>query len=100
MEQERWSDVTTKIPEQPCPVCSKELNAATEAELQKSQPKEGDYSICGECASILVFNEDLSMRRLPEEDFVELPLEARTYLKKAQECILEYIEWNSKVYGK
>jgi RNase P subunit RPR2 len=52
-----------------CPNCNHRLNAASNLEAGAgSGPKEGQYTICVYCKSVMVFNTDLSLRILSEED--------------------------------
>lgn len=45
-----------------CPNCASKLDAATSARLDDAHPKEGDFSLCAYCGSILVFRADLTLR--------------------------------------
>lgn len=38
-----------------CPVCSAGMDAATCISEQAAKPKNGDFSLCTRCASVLVF---------------------------------------------
>lgn len=45
-----------------CPYCGKSFNAA--ANMKNTvRPRPGDWSVCIACAAVLVFNEDLTVRK-------------------------------------
>lgn len=51
-----------------CPKCQHKLDAATPiGEKEEVTPREGDISICINCAAWLSFNKDLSYSLLSEE---------------------------------
>jgi hypothetical protein len=80
---------TTDIPESSCPKCGEILNAATS--MEDIQPKPGDLTICINCASMLRFDKDLSMRELSIDEFMELHDEERIALKNMQKTMMEMI---------
>lgn len=61
-----------------CPVCKMTLDAATS--IGGSTPSEGDISICSGCASALVFNKDLTLRQLTDDELAALPAENQAEL--------------------
>lgn len=87
---ERYS-VKEKMSEQtkaqPCPKCNSLLDAATVI-VGTPKPAAGDISVCAYCATILIFNSDLSHRIAKPEDVIGLPIEAMKTLCKAQRAIL------------
>ena len=46
-----------------CPKCFTILSAATNMDDENLRPKPGDVTVCLYCAEVLVFNEDLTLRR-------------------------------------
>ncbi len=54
---------TTRLPESLCPYCGQRFDAATAADPNKSDavPEPGDITVCIGCASILVFNKNLTV---------------------------------------
>ena len=71
----------------PCPSCGENNNGALPATEDERAPEPGDFSICAYCAAILEFDDGLRSRLLSTEAFLELPVEARSELKRAQELI-------------
>jgi len=52
-----------------CPVCSSELDRATEAgSVDGDAPKSGDISVCLYCSSVLIFKDDLGIRLVKQEE--------------------------------
>lgn len=72
----------TKIPERRCPFCDYKLDVAASVYNKKNTPKPGDISICLSCASILIFNDDLTIRK-PEPGEIEITPE----IHKIQQAI-------------
>lgn len=74
--------------ESSCPVCKEKLDAASNAEVSDQSPPEcGDVSICFYCASYLIFDEDLTLQLLSEEDLLELPDETFHLLSRMRKEI-------------
>ena len=46
-----------------CPVCGDLLDASTALSDKDILPKEGDFSVCSECGSILVYEEGLFLHK-------------------------------------
>jgi len=51
------------IPRQYCPACLTELNRATHP-TRRVAPKPGDLNVCIECASVCMYDPDLTLREL------------------------------------
>jgi hypothetical protein len=51
------------IPRQYCPACLTELNRATHP-TRRVAPKPGDLNVCIECASVCMYDPDLTLRAL------------------------------------
>lgn len=58
-----------------CPNCGYELNAATHLTDDKAQPSPGDLSVCFMCSTPLVYDQNLKLSILTEEDMKKLPPE-------------------------
>ena len=56
-----------------CPVCHTKIDAATASDRSGVVPEAGDVSICAECTSFLIYNEDLSSREMTVDELVDLP---------------------------
>lgn len=64
-----------------CPHCDKQLDGFTGVGGERGDdaiPREGDFSICLGCRSVLVFNADQTVRASTEKEFKEF----RRWLKK------------------
>lgn len=73
---------THETPECRCPACGAEFDSATGTTTDDA-PKPGDFSVCLYCCAILVFNEDLTNRRMSIEEYVDLAAEEKTAIKNA-----------------
>ena len=79
--------MTTHItPEHACPSCRRLLDAASEVGA-KAVPQPGDLSICLYCKAWLVFNADMSLRLIEQEDIETLPEDLVNLLKNATVAI-------------
>lgn len=56
-----------------CPRCGHELSAAFAPSDETARPSEGDFSVCGRCAALLVYNPDLTLHlaTAPEIDALD-----------------------------
>lgn len=78
--------VTTVTQDNECPGCNKTVNAATGTD-GVSVPSQGDLSICFNCGTLLVFNEDLTVRILELEELVLLDQTVRDELNQIQNAV-------------
>ena len=53
----------------PCPHCQKEITGQTDSTVS---PVGGDMSICANCAELVVFNDDLTLRKPEYEDWLRV----------------------------
>lgn len=58
-------------PDRRCPKCGHLCNAATSIGHENS-PKEGAITVCIECATVLIFDERLTMRTPTEAEWEEI----------------------------
>jgi hypothetical protein len=69
---DRWPDGTPRLPKDHCPECGYALDAASTPDGRKGssqpQPKPGDITLCLKCAAVFVFDEQLRVRPLTEEE--------------------------------
>ena len=56
-----------------CPGCGKKIDACTHALGPDKPPKPGDFSLCGYCGEILIFNPDLTVRNPVLIELLSLP---------------------------
>jgi len=55
-----------------CPVCNRVFDAHTNTGPERTGPRKGDLSVCLYCESFLIFNDDLTLRALTDDDRIEL----------------------------
>jgi hypothetical protein len=70
-----WTDpskpwITTPVPEDHCPFCGHKLDAASTP--NGAIPNPGDVSICLSCASALVFDKNLRLQAMSQNEFADL----------------------------
>lgn len=63
--------MTTKL-DVKCPKCSLPFKADLCLDGSNSTPKKGDYTVCGKCATLLVFNTDKTCREATASDVREI----------------------------
>ena len=73
-----------------CPACGHKLNAASSD--QPCEPVQGDLSVCIACATLLVFDADLSLLQLSKQALEELDGETYEQLMFYQSHIRSVIE--------
>lgn len=61
--------ITSRTPPSTCPSCMATLDARTGID---ARPKPGDASICIECKTLLIFDENLRLRRPTEEEIIQV----------------------------
>ena len=76
----------TTIQPSNCPVCLKQFDAAT-SPFGDSAPTPGDLTVCIYCASFLIFEQDLRLRLMTEQEIGELPDEARIQIMRVRRAI-------------
>ncbi len=81
---------------QPCPYCNHTLNACTTIECENVKPAEGDYSICFNCASFLMFDGELKLTTMTQEDIGNMDDENRRTLARARKAILKTQEQKAR----
>jgi hypothetical protein len=74
------------MPETRCPVCHWRLNGASSDGMSKP-PKPGDFSVCINCASLLVFSRKLTLRPMQSRDWSRLKPGERDALVRYQQAI-------------
>ncbi|HVQ49770.1 MAG TPA: hypothetical protein VMS92_06950 [Mycobacterium sp.] len=62
---------TTRYPSTSCPHCGYKMDAASPVE-GTGVPSEGDFSVCINCAGLMVFTHDMTLRKFGEADYEEL----------------------------
>lgn len=78
----------TKLAADGCPVCHHKLDAASNAGPDDDTPPgPGDFTVCINCASVLVFSDDMTLRRPEAEDMIGLPMEVTLQLWRTKAAI-------------
>ena len=72
---------TTRLPPASCPSCEKKLDAATHPTGDVA-PSPGDVTICLGCQDILIFTEELGLRRPTDQELETLPLLEITQIQR------------------
>lgn len=70
---------STEVPASACPTCGAVLEMATSL-ADDVTPCEGTGSVCADCGAVLMFNADLSLRLMTDEERQSLNTEARDTL--------------------
>jgi hypothetical protein len=68
----------TRLPACHCPYCETRLDAATNL-AKVIMPKPGDISVCIQCAQILIFADDLTLRKPLPADKITITDEIKLY---------------------
>jgi hypothetical protein len=79
--------IIARTPECNCPKCGTLIDAASSMRGDEI-PVEGDVSICNVCAARLVFNEDLTVRLMTQEEYYAMPMEAKNEMAKITIAII------------
>jgi hypothetical protein len=75
-----------------CPVCDGLLDAATcLSHEDREEPKEGDITICGHCAALLIFTKDLHLESIDPAQLTGIFSEFPQF-KVAIEFIKQYLK--------
>jgi hypothetical protein len=64
-------------PESLCPACGYRMDASVIASLEDQPPRPGDISLCGRCGKVMIFSDDLTLRRptaLERKIFLKHPM--------------------------
>ena len=63
-------DKSTRTPVNYCRSCNYRMDAASDATLEGSIPKVGDWSVCIRCGELSVFNDDLTVRAPTQRELI------------------------------
>lgn len=74
------------VPRTECPVCNHALDAAT-SPFNQALPKEGDFTLCFYCSSILTFGPGLSLLETTDEDIARLSDEFIIELNRVRSAV-------------
>lgn len=62
---------TTRHKASPCLACGKKLDASTSTEGDH-KPSPGDATVCLECAHLMMYADDMTLRELTDEEMIEI----------------------------
>jgi len=74
---------------QACPHCGYLVNSAGTFDGEDFAPLPGDITMCIECTGFCIFAEDMTLRKLTPDEFVELDVDARTQLLEGRRRMKE-----------
>ena len=63
-----------------CPNCMSRIDSATSAFGDKARPGPGDLSVCFYCGQPMMFKDDMRLRLLTEQEYLDLDMETREKL--------------------
>lgn len=70
-----------------CPHCGYEFARHTHFEDESAKPAHNSLSICVECGACAIFNADLSLRKMADEEFVGLPPDVLKEIFRIQKAL-------------
>lgn len=76
---------TTRVEKDVCPVCNSTLDSFSS--ITDNEPTVGDLSICIHCLSYLEISENLKLKELSVDDFVNLPNDVSLELMKMRKVL-------------
>jgi hypothetical protein len=74
-----------------CPACLKKINAATHP-LGDADPVPGDCSVCVYCGTVNVFQTDMTVRTMRQDELLALPLPLQCELAVARYIVVKLQE--------
>jgi len=75
-----------------CPECGCKLDAATFVADESIKPEPGDFSVCIDCGSFMVFDDDMRLEHFPDEKLLELEDKHRLELTKMRRAVMKIKE--------
>ena len=87
----KLADTPARIPLGPCPICGHECDAASAIGDPAifAEPKPGDYTVCIECGGWLKFGQGLNLKRLTEQDILNMKNEEHDQLTAVTKAVRE-----------
>jgi len=77
----------TRLKPNKCPTCGRILDATTSVQGEQT-PSPNDISICMYCAALLIFNDDMTLRKCPYHIIETFPPDIILKIAKATVLIL------------
>jgi hypothetical protein len=81
--------ITTTVEKDVCPSCGHTLDAFSSS-YEEAVPEPGDLSMCINCLAYLVIGENLKLKILEVEEFINLPNETTLQLMSARAALSKY----------
>lgn len=78
------------LPLSACPTCGYQMDAATSIENPKHQPRPDDFSLCGKCGEVLVYDADLTLRAADLKDMLKLTPRSGQAMTQMQQVIRQH----------
>jgi len=77
--------VTTHDIKGRCPICKAAIEHATNVDPNESGPKRGDVTLCAECGTVLMFEDDeLRLRQPTEAEMLRWPMRTLLMLQRVR----------------
>ena len=94
MKDTRYPDYQT--PDATCPGCGKHVDGALASTVRSPAPKPGDLTVCGYCGVAGVFTDDLQIRALTQDEFVDLPAQTKQDISRATAVVMARLEMENQ----
>lgn len=81
--QQRLDQRGIRLPNDECPTCHYKFDSATEVTGKQHRPRVGDITICLNCGDVLIFNDDMTIRQVEDDELLNLDEETYTTINRA-----------------
>lgn len=78
---------TTDLPWSLCPECGYRMDAATSMFDPDARPKPSDVALCLDCAALLVYEPNLTLRKMTDIEHDEIPEKVQMEIYQARVAI-------------
>lgn len=78
-----------------CPYCHSELNAVECPDDPGAKPMQDDITVCNHCASILMFNMDMTVRLPSIDEICRVDQQQLEYVQSLKKIIEKEMTWAS-----
>ena len=78
---------STKTPKNKCPVCEHIIDGTASVENKNHVPNENDITMCINCASVLAFNADLTVKEMTDNEIADLDHDIRQLIQRMRKAI-------------
>ena len=73
-----------------CPNCKKKLDVVSAVDGYDRLPIENDITICSNCSAVLVYEKDLSLSELSDDQISNLPEELKSQINMAKDFLKRF----------